>query len=115
MQQCSAKESTQLRCAQSMPGPVPPAIPGMPGVHRVFDLLDRAQVSYHRAGENIALNNYSVCYALPQSMQQTNSDLMHSPEHRANLLKRQYTEVGLGLAFEPRTGRVILTEVFLQP
>jgi uncharacterized protein YkwD len=90
-------------------------IPGRPGVHRVFDVLDRAHVSYHIAGENIALNNYSVCFALPRTMQQTNSDLMHSPEHRANLLKRQYTEVGLGLAFEPPTGRLILTEVFLQP
>ena len=90
-------------------------IPGVPGVHMVFDLLDHAHVPYEMAGENIALNNYSDFYPMTQTVQQTNTDLMNSPEHRANLLEPKYTQIGLGLAFEPGTGKLILTEVFVQP
>ena len=90
-------------------------IPGAPGVHMVFDLLDRANVQYQMAGENIALNNYITVYSMTQTVQQTNNDLMNSPEHRANLLEPKYTRLGLGMAFEPGTGKLILTEVFVQP
>jgi uncharacterized protein YkwD len=40
---------------------------------------------------------------------------MYSPEHRANILKPQYTEMDLALAFGPGTGQLILTEPFVQP
>ncbi len=30
-------------------------------------------------------------------------------------LEPKYTQIGLGLAFEPGTGKLILTEVFVQP
>jgi uncharacterized protein YkwD len=90
-------------------------IPGVPGVHMVFDILDHDNVQYEMAGENIALNNYIDFYPMAQTVQQTNTDLMNSPEHRANLLEPKYTEIGLGMAFEQGTGKLILTEVFVQP
>ena len=90
-------------------------IPGVPGVHMVFDILDHDNVQYEMAGENIALNNYIDFYPMAQTVRQTNTDLMNSPEHRANLLEPKYTRLGLGMAFEPGTGKLILTEVFVQP
>jgi len=90
-------------------------IPGVPGVHLVFDILDRANVQYEMAGENIALNNYIVFYPMAKTIEQTNTDLMNSPEHKANILEPKYNEIGLGLAFEQATGQLILTEVFAQP
>lgn len=90
-------------------------IPGVPGVHMVFDLLDHAHVPYEMAGENIALNNYIAFYPMARTVRQTNTDLMNSPEHRANILEPKYSEIGLGMAFEHGTGKLILTEVFVQP
>jgi uncharacterized protein YkwD len=90
-------------------------IPGVPGVHLVFDLLDRAKVPYEMAGENIALNNYINFYPIAKTIEQTNTDLMNSPEHKANLLEPKYTAIGLGLTFEQGSGKLILTEVFTQP
>jgi uncharacterized protein YkwD len=90
-------------------------IPGVPGVHMVFDILDHDNVQYEMAGENIALNNYSIFYPMMKTVQQTNTDLMNSPEHRANILEPKYSRIGIGMAFEQGTGKLILTEVFVQP
>lgn len=89
-------------------GPTGPA--GM-----VFDILDRSHIQYAMAGENIALNNYINFYALTRTVEQTNTDLMNSPEHRANLLEPKYARIGIGMAFEQGTGKLIVTEVFVQP
>jgi len=86
----------------------------IPGGGMVFDILDRDHVRYEMAGENLALNNYIDFYPLRQTVQQTNADLMHSPDHRANLLEPKYTEIGLGMAFENSSGKLIVTEVFVQ-
>jgi uncharacterized protein YkwD len=91
-----------------------PAGPAGPG-GMVFDILDRSHVQYAMAGENIALNNYINFYALPRTVEQTNTDLMNSPEHRANLLEPKYARIGIGMAFEQGTGKLIVTEVFIQP
>src|SRR2546423_559028 len=80
----------------------------------VFDILDRDHVSYEMAGENIALNNYIDFYPMARTVRQTNTDLMNSPDHRANLLEPKYTEIGLGMAFENSSGKLIVTEVFVQ-
>ncbi len=90
-------------------------IPGVPGVHLVFDLLDRAHVPYQMAGENLARNNDLAFEGLAGAIRDTNADLMHSPEHRANILEPAYTTLGLGLAVEQGTAVLILTEVFVQP
>ena len=86
----------------------------MPGGGMVFDILDRDHVSYEMAGENIALNNYIDFYPMARTVRQTNTDLMNSPDHRANLLEPRYTEIGLGMAFEKSSGKLIVTEVFVQ-
>jgi uncharacterized protein YkwD len=86
----------------------------MPGGGMVFDTLDRDHVSYEMAGENIALNNYIDFYPMARTVRQTNTDLMNSPDHRANLLEPKYTEIGLGMAFEKSSGKLIVTEVFVQ-
>jgi uncharacterized protein YkwD len=86
----------------------------MPGGGMVFDILDRDHVSYEMAGENIALNNYIDFYPIARTVRQTNTDLMNSPDHRANLLEPKYTEIGLGMAFEQSSGKLIVTEVFVQ-
>ena len=86
-----------------------------PSGHYVFDTLDRDHVLYEMAGENIALNNYIDFYSLDRTVRQTNTDLMNSPDHRANILEPKYTKIGLGMAFERGTGKLILTEVFVQP
>lgn len=87
----------------------------IPGGGMVFDILDRDHVSYQMAGENIALNNYITVYSLDQTVRDTNTDFMHSPDHRANILEPKYAEIGLGFAFEHGTGKLIVTEVFVQP
>jgi len=58
-----------------------------------------------------------VSAQLPATLPQSTSadDLMHSPEHRANLLEPTYTTLGLGLAVERGIAILILTEVFVQP
>lgn len=87
----------------------------IPGVGYVFDILDHEHVGYEMAGENIAMNNYIKFFNVRQTVTRTNTDLMNSPEHRANILEPRYSEIGLGLAFEPGSGKLIVTEVFVQP
>ena len=86
----------------------------IPGGGMVFDILDRDHVPYEMAGENIALNNYIDFYPMAQTVRQTNTDFMNSPDHRANLLEPKYTELGLGMAFEKSSGKLVVTEVFVQ-
>ena len=86
----------------------------IPGGGMVFDILDRDHVRYAMAGENIALNNYIDFYPLTQTVRQTNTDLMNSPEHRANILESKYAKIGLGMAFEKSSGKLVVTEVFVQ-
>ena len=80
----------------------------------VFDILDRDRVAYEMAGENIALNNYIDFYSMTQTVRHTNTDLMNSPDHRANLLEPKYTEIGLGAALDKSSGTLIVTELFVQ-
>jgi uncharacterized protein YkwD len=87
----------------------------IPGGGMVFDILDHHRVQYQMAGENIAMNNYIDFFSMDQTITRTNADLMNSPDHRANLLEPRYARLGLGVAFEPGTGKLILTEVFVQP
>lgn len=87
----------------------------IPGVGYVFNILDRDHVGYQMAGENIALNNYLSVYSMVETMRLTNTDLMNSPEHRANILEPKYSEIGLGMVLDTRTDDLIVTEVFVQP
>ena len=72
-------------------------------------------VGYQMAGENIAFNNYRSVYDMAETVRLTNTDLMNSPEHRANILEPKYTEIGLGMTLNTRSDDLIVTEVFVQP
>ncbi len=87
----------------------------LPAGGMVFAILDHANVPYEMAGENIALNNYRAFVPLDQTVERTNTDLMNSPEHKDNILEPKYARIGLGVAFEQGTNKLILTEVFVQP
>lgn len=53
-----------------------------------FDLMRKKGVHYRTAGENIAGN---------QSVSAAHAALMNSPGHRANILNRRFTKVGIGI------------------
>jgi uncharacterized protein YkwD len=70
-----------------------------------FDRLMAAHVSYTRAGENLA-------YA--QSVAVAHRALMDSPGHRANILRPEFTRIGIGVIQAGIYGRMI-TQLFITP
>lgn len=55
--------------------------------------LDKAEYTYHKAGENLAYGFLSSSTTV--------AGWMNSPSHRANLLDQGYTDVGFGIAHAP--------------
>lgn len=53
-----------------------------------FDQMKRAGVRYHLAGENLAGSG---------SVERAHKALMESPTHRANILHKRYTHIGVGV------------------
>jgi uncharacterized protein YkwD len=70
-----------------------------------FDRLKDAQISYSRAGENLA-------YA--QSITVAHRALMDSPGHRENVLRPEFTRIGIGVINGGVYGRMV-TQLFLTP
>jgi len=70
-----------------------------------FDRLKAAQISYSRAGENLA-------YA--QSVSVAHRALMDSPGHRENILRPEFTRIGIGVVNAGIYGRMV-TQLFLTP
>ena len=70
-----------------------------------FDRLAAAKVSYSRAGENLA-------YA--QSVAVAHRSLMDSPGHRENILRPEFTRVGIGVISAGSYGRMF-TQLFVTP
>jgi len=64
--------------------------------------------SYAWAGENLAMNNYSVAESPERAM----VALMNSPSHRANILSSDFTRVGIGELTTP-DGRHFYAMIFL--
>jgi uncharacterized protein YkwD len=60
-----------------------------------FDRLHRAGISYHIAGENLGMDSGASRHAMLSAIEVA---MLHSPEHRANLLRSTFTEVGIGIA-----------------
>jgi uncharacterized protein YkwD len=60
--------------------------------------------NYRWVGENVGYG---------PSVAKLHTALMRSPGHRANILDRDYTEVGVGVVY--RNGRIWVAEVFRQP
>ncbi|MBU6423207.1 MAG: CvpA family protein [Chloroflexi bacterium] len=70
-----------------------------------FDRLDAAGIRYSRAGENLA-------YA--QSLTVADAGLMASPGHRANILRPEFTRIGIGVISAGPYGEMF-TQMFLTP
>jgi uncharacterized protein YkwD len=70
-----------------------------------FDRLDAAGIRYSRAGENLA-------YA--QSVAVAHRGLMASDGHRENILRPEFTRIGIGVMSAGPYGRMF-TQVFLTP
>jgi uncharacterized protein YkwD len=70
-----------------------------------FDRLNNAGVVYSRAGENLA-------YA--QSVSVAHRALMESPGHRENILRPEFTRIGIGVINGGVYGRMV-TQLFLTP
>ena len=70
-----------------------------------FDRLAAAKISYSRAGENLA-------YA--QSVAVAHRGLMDSEGHRENILRPEFTRVGIGVIAAGSYGRMF-TQLFVAP
>lgn len=74
------------------------------------NMLNSAAFPYAFAGENLASNND----AWDQSVDGANTQLMHSPEHRAAILNTLFNEVGVGIAGPDDRGNFFYTQIFAQ-
>jgi len=70
-----------------------------------FDRLKAANITYTRAGENLA-------YA--QSVAVAHRALMDSPGHRDNILRPEFTRIGIGVINAGAYGRMV-TQLFITP
>ena len=68
-----------------------------------FDRMHEAGISFHCAGENLAIN---------QNITSAEKSLMNSPGHRANILSSDYTEVGIGIRHNPQ-GTIYVVQCFI--
>jgi uncharacterized protein YkwD len=70
-----------------------------------FDRLKAAKISYSRAGENLAF---------AQSVAVAHRALMDSPGHRENILRPEFTRIGIGVINAGIYGRMV-TQLFITP
>lgn len=77
------------------------------GGYQVFQVLRDHGIDYRVAGENLAYNYYSP----EETALRAEKALMESPTHRANILREDYTHVGVGVAVAP-DGRFLFTQLF---
>lgn len=68
-----------------------------------FDRMRSAGISFGYAGENLAIN---------QNVTVAEQAFMNSPGHRSNILSPQYTEVGIGVRYNPQ-GSVYVVQNFI--
>ena len=76
-----------------------------PGSGSPFDRLKAVGITYSRAGENLA-------YA--QSVSVAHRALMDSPGHRENILRPEFTRIGIGVISGGFYGRIV-TQLFIAP
>jgi uncharacterized protein YkwD len=72
-----------------------------------YDRMALAGIHYRSAGENIGMDDGTAALVM---LQQIDVAMLHSPEHRANLLRTAFTRVGIGIAI--LGGRLYVTEDF---
>ncbi|GAB6179773.1 CAP domain-containing protein [Desulfotomaculum defluvii] len=66
-----------------------------------FDMMKNSGVVYHYAGENLAG---------AADVNTAHTNLMNSPGHRANILKPEYTKVGIGVVSGSKYGKIYVQE-----
>jgi len=81
-----------------------------PDGRNVFDILSAQHVTWYNAGEIIAWNNYSMDLTAGIA----NSQWMASPGHHAIIVSSEFNYVGVGLAYDPATGKKLWTAVFIK-
>jgi len=69
-----------------------------------FDMMKQFGITYTAAGENIAMGQQSAASVM--------SSWMNSPGHRANILSKNFTEIGVGLA-KNNSGTIYWTQEFI--
>jgi hypothetical protein len=88
------------------------------GGRYVFDVMTDLHIYYQEAGENIGWTTASDA----TSAQDIETRFMNSPEHRANILNANFTQIGIGAA--PGTSAdtccdgsamTMYTQIFLEP
>ncbi|KOF55904.1 MULTISPECIES: CAP domain-containing protein [Clostridium] len=70
-----------------------------------FSLIGKYGIVYSAAGENIAYG-----YTTPSSVM---NGWMNSPGHRANILGKQYNQIGVGMV-KSSSGQIYWTQVFIK-
>jgi uncharacterized protein YkwD len=99
-------QAAQLQADQMVKaGRMEHELPGQP-YPTLKSRLAAVQYDVRAAGENIAEGQRGAAEAL--------ATWMNSPAHRANILSRDYTEVGTGVA-AARNGRLFFVQVFGRP
>ncbi|MDU0203561.1 peptidoglycan-binding protein [Paenibacillus sp. MAH-36] len=68
-----------------------------------FDMMEKFGITYNAAGENIACN---------QTVQAAHEALMNSPGHKANILSKDYTHIGIGIVTGGPCGKMF-TQQFI--
>jgi uncharacterized protein YkwD len=74
----------------------------------VFNRLEDAKLDYEVAGENIAFGDQGI------EMKTIMKLWMESESHRKNILYKDFTEIGVGIA-RAKNGDVYFTQVFSKP
>ena len=74
----------------------------------VFNRLDDAKLDYEIAGENIAFGDQGITTKTIMKL------WMDSETHRKNILYKDFTEIGVGVA-RAKNGDVYFTQVFFKP
>ena len=70
----------------------------------LFDMLRSAEIPYIRAGENLAGSAV---------VERAHTNLMNSPSHRANILNRHFTYIGIGIVEGGPFGKMF-TQIFIR-
>jgi uncharacterized protein YkwD len=78
------------------------------GGYQVFAVLQARGITYHVAGENLALLSQQPT---ANAAAAADTALMNSPAHRAAILRAEFTHAGIGVSVAP-DGRIRVTQLF---